>query len=212
MSELNRVHHYNPFDVYQNGNFVKSILAANQWLVYWLSSYPNEIKDNYETSKVIHALGAEKSGARIYSMIRCNDITVIGEPVRRTYEFDKEQDSLDIQEKLQRLFYLIDFKGDLYTNSGYKPIEFNIGIEPVICYICEDDLHIKDMWNIIKPVSLEDTSKKIWFTTDARLFNYSHENERFFSFNQNDEMITINLFEEMKLGKERVYDSINQVS
>ncbi len=212
LSELGRVHHYNPFDVYQNGNFVKAILAANQWLVYWLSSYPEEIKDKYDTAKVIHALGAEKSGAKIYSMITCNDITLIGEPLRRTYEFDEPQNAIEIQEKLKRLFYLIDFKGDIYTNSGYKPVEYNLGNDSIICYICEDDDHIKEMWHIVKSIIMDNPSKKVWFTTDARLFNYSCENERFFMFDKDDQMNRVDLFNEMKLGKERAYDFIDQTS
>lgn len=207
LSELNRAHHYNPFDVFQNGNFVKSILAANQWLVYWLSSYPNEIKDNYDTSKVIHALGAEKSGARIYSMVRCNKTAIIGEPVRRTYEFEQDLNSNEIKEKLCRLIKLIDFEGDLYSNSGYRPIKFNLDADSVICYICEDDEHIRDVWSILKPIAAEHSNKKIWFTTDARLFNYSYENNRFLTFNQNDEINFVDLQAEMQLGKERAYDS-----
>ena len=56
---------YNAFDIFQDGNTVKRFLTANQWLVYWLKTYKDEIGENYETSCIIHLKGVENVGARI---------------------------------------------------------------------------------------------------------------------------------------------------
>lgn len=209
LDELSRAHHYNPFDVYQNGNFVKSILASNQLLTYWLSAYPNEINNNYETARKVNVLGAEKNGARIYSLVTIGNKSMIGEPVRRTYDFEVSVHRAEIQDKLLRLINIANFEGDLYAVVGFKLEEFKFPYKPIICYICEDDEHMQEVWNTVKSISMQHPYQELWFTTDSRLFNYSNENNRFIKFSSDDTFEIINLHEQLGVGKEREYESLD---
>ena len=205
LSELNREHRYNPFDIYQNGNDVKSVLAINQWLTYWLSSYPDEIKNDYDTAKVIHVVGAKKNGAKIYGSVTCNDILMIGEPMRRTYDFELSNDNENIKEKLVRMINTINFDGDLYASKIYKTEAFHVGKETIICYVCEDDEHVNEVWDTISSVIQNFPRDRIWFTTDTRLYNYSNEGERFFWFDDDGNRQIVDLNKRLGLGKERAY-------
>ena len=205
LSELNREHRYNPFDIYQNGNDVKSVLAINQWLTYWLSSYPDEIKNDYDTAKVIHVVGAKKNGAKIYGTVTCNDILMIGEPVRRTYDFELSNEKESIKEKLVRMVSIINFDGDLYAAKNYKTEAFHTGKETIICYVCEDDEHVNEIWDTISSVIQDFPRDRIWFATDTRLYNYSSEGERFFWFDDDGNRYIVDLNKRLGLGKERSY-------
>lgn len=80
---------YNAFDIFQDGNTVKRILATNQWLIYWLRTYKDEVGENFETSCVIQLKGIY-TGARFYATVTINDCPMVAEPVRRTEDFEAE--------------------------------------------------------------------------------------------------------------------------
>lgn len=182
---------YSSFDLIQDGNTVKRYLAANQWLVYWLKNYKDEIGDSYEAEYKIQQKGAKYNGARLYASVTINDCTMIAEPVRRVEEFEIEKDKQQLCEKLTRLIDLFDNSDHLY--HGIEEVYYPS--RPIIVLVCEDDEHIKEVWNTIKPVLPEDDRQTVWFTQDLRIFNDDKEEERFLVFeDDNPQVIDIDAY------------------
>lgn len=181
------INRYNAFDIFQDGNTVKRILAANQWLVYWLKTYKNEIGENYETSCLIHLKGVEYVGARLYATVTINDCTMVAEPVRRVEEFEVVSNNQLLREKIERLSLLFDNLDQLYNGKD----EINFPQRPIIVLICEDDDHMLETWNSIKLLP-EINSQEIWFSSDLRIFNDNKKGERFLRYNE-DSLLPIDL-------------------
>ena len=167
---------YNPFDVYQDGNTVKRFLTSNQWLVYWLKTYTEEIGEAYETNCIINLKGPEYVGARIYATVTINDCTIVAEPVRRVEDFEIERNKQSLKAKVQRLSMMFDYMDQLYHGND----EINFLQRPIITLICEDDSHILDVYKILQPILPEIKKQEIWFTNDLRVFNYNNRGKRFF--------------------------------
>jgi len=177
---------YNPFDILQDGNTVKRYLSANQWLIYWLTTYTKQL-NNYETSCIIHQKGREYSGARFYSAITLNDITLIGEPIRRCEEFETTNIHNEVCSKIHRLINMFDNLDQLYKDKD----EIYFLQRPIIVLICEDDEHIQEIRDVISNIMEKNPKQTIWFTTDLRVFNKNMDNQRFLYFNK-DEIFVLN--------------------
>lgn len=205
LSELGREHHYNPFDVYQNGDIVKNYLVANQWLIYWLNAYPDEVKDNYGPASVIRCVDYNNTSARVYGWVVCNGVTMIGEPVRRTYDFEKSSHDEFILEKLGRLIKICQFEGNLYTDKSYHPTDFAFMGKPIICYVCEDDEHMQEIMELVQPVLSQTPQQEVWFTTDLRVHNYEYENQRFQTLTNDGSKKYVDICQRLNVNKEREY-------
>lgn len=168
---------YNAFDIFQDGNTVKRFLTANQWLVYWLKTYKDEIGEDYETNCIIHLKGVEYVGARIYATVTINDCPMIAEPVRRVEEFEIESNKQWLREKIERLSLLFDNLDHLYHGKD----EISFPQRPIIVLVCEDDDHMLEVWESIKSLH-EISNQEIWFSNDLRIFNYNRRGERFLRF------------------------------
>ncbi len=169
---------YNAFDVLQDGNTVKRYLSANQWLIYWLTTYSEQTNSSYMTTCTIYQKGREFSGARVYATYTLNDITLVGEPVRRCEEFEVEERAEELRAKISRLASMFDNLDQLYVNT--KQIIFPQ--RPVIVLICEDEEHIVEIKDTIEDIINENPEQTFWFTTDLRVFNKDKENNRFLHF------------------------------
>lgn len=170
---------YNAFDIFQDGNTVKRFLTANQWLIYWLRTYKDEIGGNYETSCIIHLKGVEYVGARIYAAVTINDCPMIAEPVRRVEEFEIDSNKQWLREKIERLSLLFGNLDQLYHGKD----EISFPQRPIIVLVCEDDDHMREVWEFIKLLpEIISQNQEIWFSSDLRIFNYNKRGERFLHF------------------------------
>lgn len=166
---------YNAFNIFQDGNTVKRYLAANQWLIYWLTTFPTAISENYETSTVIYQKGSDFSGARIFAAVTCNDCTLVAEPLRRVEAFEGESNKNWLRQKYLRFLNLFSHLDELY--AGQEEISF--ATRPVLVYLCEDDTHIEEVWDVLSDMIVTHSEQEVWFTTDLRIFNYNKKGERF---------------------------------
>ena len=169
----------NPFGVLADGNTVKRQLTANQWLVYWLTHYEKQDILDYATSTVIYLIGPKWNGVRIYASINLETVSVIGEPIRRCEDFEKESSVLEIQKKLSRMIEILDNQERLYTAMREQIV---FPARPVISYICEDDEHMYEIAGYVRGILEEHPQQEVWFTTDLRMFNYNSCRERFLKF------------------------------
>ncbi len=179
---------FNPFDTFQDGNTVKRYLTANQWLVYWLTTYREEIGENYETSCILTQKGTNYTGARTYATVTLNNCTMIAEPIRRVEDFEIEHNKQWLCEKIERMILMFNNMDQLY----YGKYKINFPQRPIIVLICEDDMHINEVWEIIRPI-LENYNQAIWFTSDLKIFNYNKRGERFLYFDDNNQLQKVNI-------------------
>ena len=193
---------YNAFDIFQDGNTVKRFLTTNQWLVYWLKTYKDEIGEDYETSCVIYLKGIEYIGARIYATVTVNDYPMVAEPIRRVEEFEIDSNKQWLCEKIKRLSLLFDNLDQLYHGKD----EISFPQRPTIVLVCEDDEHIFEVLETIKLILPEIHDQKIWFSSDLRIFNYDRRGERFLHFH-NGELNLVNLEQVIGIDKEGGGDS-----
>lgn len=192
--------HFNAFDIFQDGNTVRRYLAVNQWLIYWLKTYKEEIGENYETNCVVCQKGIEFLGARMYAMVTLNDYTMIAEPVRRAEQFEIEGNKQRLREKIERIMVMFNNVDQLYQRKD----EINFPQRPIIVFVCEDDDHIAEVLEEIKSVLPNDNAQNVWFTSDLRIFNYDERGKRFFSLNDGELQI-VNMM--MFLGKDNELDN-----
>lgn len=207
LRQLGREGSYSAFDIYQDGNVVKNYMAANQHLVRWLAAYPSYINNNYETNHIVYALGSKKTGARLGALVRCGSGTVIIEAVRRSDRWTYDESSAFLRDKLTRIISLVSDFDNLYHRSifGGSEKKYELSENPVICYTCEDEEHVKEIWNIIKPVAVENPTQKIWFTHDLNVYNDSAEGKRYVEFSADDVCSVVDVNSLFGLGKERDY-------
>lgn len=178
LQELGREHGYSVYERFKDGTAVKAVLAVNQWLVYWLSTYPDVFSDHYAPSRVIHIRNVQESGARLYATIACGDITVIGEPVRRDEQNDRMQTK--VCGKFER--FLAVFAAD--KELLYCSLEERIALSerPIICYICEDDAHMEEVYHCLRPLLQDNPAQEVWYTTDERVCLDHSDEARFYIF------------------------------
>lgn len=181
----------NPFGVLADGNTVKKQLAANQWLVYWLTHFAKGDVVDYSINSVINQIGLQWNGARIYASINMETAAVIAEPVRRCETFERDRYVIEIQEKLTRIIEMLDHEDQLY-NAMREQVVYPV--RPIISIICEDDEHINEVVQSMKDIIAAFPQQQIWFTSDMRLFNYDCKGERFLTLVQ-DELEVVNLDE-----------------
>lgn len=193
---------YNAFDIFQDGNTVKRFLTANQWLIYWLKTYKDEIGEDYETSCIIHLKGVEYIGARIYATVTINDCPLVAEPIRRVEEFEIDSNKQWICEKIKRLSFMFGNLEQLYHGKD----EISFPQRPTIVLVCEDDEHIFEVLETIKSIMSEINNQKIWFSSDLRIFNYNRRGERFLHYH-NGELRIVNLEQIIGMDKEAGDDS-----
>lgn len=200
LSELDRDYRYNHFELFQDGNIVKATLAANQWLVYWLSCYPEVFANSYEPSRVLYLRDQERTGARLHATVTCGDTVLVGVPVRRAATAEAMADTL--RNKMQRLLALFSAEpGEVF--SRYSEIRFPS--RPIICLICEDDEHALAVHRLLTDLLHENPDQEVWYTTDLKMFNYNEEGQRFFIHTPDEKQEYINLPQRLPLGQERTW-------
>lgn len=170
-----KVGHYNPFDLMQDGNTVKKILAANQWLIFWLTKFEDQIGDGYESSFTLYEKGVEFSGAKIYASVTVGDYPIMVEPIRRVEDFEVASARADLREKIQRLIQIFGDLDHLYI--GQEAVSFPR--RPIISLMCEDDAHILEIGDAIADIAHAHPEQAIWFTSDLRIYNHNMEGQRF---------------------------------
>lgn len=164
-----------PFSILADGNTVKKHLAANQWLIYWLSHYSqNDILD-YSINQVITMIGPEWQAARIYASINLENISIVAEPIRRCEDFEERTQPEEIKEKLLRLINMFDNDDKLYTSLREQIV---FPSRPIICLVCEDEEHMWEIKEYVSDISKKRPYQTIWFTTDTLIFNYESSGNR----------------------------------
>lgn len=166
---------YRPFDIFQDGNTVKRYLAANQWMIYWMIHFHDEIGDEYDAARIVYQRGSDMQGARLYATVICNGCPMIAEPVRRVEEFEIKSNRLWLRDKLHRFLDMFSHLDELY--SGREELVFPQ--RPVLVYVCEDDDHIKEIWDSIRDIVIDFPDQEIWFTSDPRIFSDNMVDQRF---------------------------------
>lgn len=184
----------NPFGILADGNTVKKQLSANQWLVYWLTHYSKSDILDFSINTIINLMGIKWNGAKVYASINLETVSLIAEPVRRYEDFEKDMGSVEVQEKLIRLIEMLDNPEHLYTSVREQIV---YPTRPVISYICEDEEHMYEVAEYVKNVVNEYEQQEVWFTTDARMFNYDCQGKRFLEL-KNGRLEILNL--EQKIG------------
>lgn len=193
----NSMSRYHPFDIFQDGNTVKRYLAANQWLIYWLVHFPDEIGDRYNSAKVVYQRGSNLQGARLYATVTCNNCTMAAEPLRRVEEFELKSERNWMRDKLKRFLEMFSHPDELYL--GYDELVFPE--RPVIVYVCEDEEHIREVHDMISDISEAYPEQEIWYTSDQRIFNYNRIGQRFLKM-EGKEMKVVDLKE--RIGVEEL--------
>lgn len=166
---------YRPFDVFQDGNTVKRYLAANQWMIYWMIHFPEEIGDEYDPARVVYQRGSDMQGARLYATVTCNGCTMVAEPVRRVEDFEVKSNKIWLRDKLSRFLEMFSHMDELY--SGREELVFPQ--RPVLVYVCEDDDHIREVYDCICDMVTDNPEQELWFTSDPRIFSYNMVGQRF---------------------------------
>lgn len=186
---------YNAFDILQDGNTVKKIMATNQWLIFMLTHFPKEaIGENFETSNVFHLMADEHYGARFLGTVVCNNETLVGEAVRRVEDFEMHTHKNFLREKFERFIKIFNKFTEIYIkrNNGGRD-KFIIPKRPILVYICEDDKHINEVYSMLSDTMNRNPEQEIWFTTDLRIFNSEMMNQRFLKKDHNRRNIIVNL-------------------
>jgi len=201
LKDTGRLGQYNPFDRFQDGNVVKARLTANQWLVYWLYAYPEVFKEQYYPARVLYVSSLIRSGARFHASVECKDTLIVGEPLRRTDEHQKERFKKELINKFERFMTILDPENT--ENVFCSSDSVYIPKKNIICYICEDEAHIEEVYGILKDKMKEYPGQKIWFTTDLKTHNYDQKGKRFIVFDEKDSSGFVDLNKELGLGEER---------
>lgn len=184
--------------IMQPGNAVKRYLAANLWLLYWLRTYKDEIGENYETSYVAMQKGAEVSTkARLYASVAINGMTLIAEPVRRSEDFEISARNEEHKRKLKRIMDLYKDPEQIYVENQKITFENR----PIIVLICEDEQHIREVWEYVKECLEDDPDQIIWFTADLWLYGDDNCGNRFYQF-ENNELVRADLQKYLGVDKE----------
>ncbi len=173
---------YNSFDTIRDAYTIKSSLTVNQWLIYWLCAFKDRIGDNFDTAFIIRRIGAETTAARLYAVVQADDKVLVGEAVRRCAENAREVNSDALRNKLGRMIEIFDHPDEMYRET--KKITYPS--RPVINLVCEDDEHIKEVYEEIKDIMLKNPQQKIWFTHDLRVFNEDNMGQRFVSMDSGE--------------------------
>lgn len=185
---------FSDFDIVQDGNTAKKILAANQWLVFMLTHFKETISENFETSNTFQVRADERFGAKFFGTVIVNGETLVGEAVRRVEDFEQHTNKNTLREKLERWIKIFDNFKNLYirrANSGVD--KFIIERRPVLIYICEDDEHIDEIRKIFADILAEHPNQEIWFTTDLRIFNKDMVGQRFLKEDLNRQCVVFDL-------------------
>jgi hypothetical protein len=185
---------HSDFDIVQDGNTAKKILAANQWLVFMLTHFKEAISEDFETSNTFQVRADERFGAKFFGTVIVNGETLVGEAVRRVEDFEQHSHRNTLREKLERWIKIFDNFKNIYirrTNSGVD--KFIIERRPVLIYICEDDEHIDEIRKIFADILAENPNQEIWFTTDLRIFNKDMVEQRFLKEAPNRQCVVLDL-------------------
>ena len=185
---------HSDFDIVQDGNTAKKILAANQWLIFMLTHFKEAIGENFEISHFFQMRTDERLGARFFGTVIVNGETLVGEAVRRVEDFEQHRNKNTLREKLERWIKIFDNFKNIYirrTNSGVD--KFIIERRPVLIYICEDDEHIDEIRKIFADILAEHPNQEIWFTTDLRIFNKDMVGQRFLKEDLNRQCVVFDL-------------------
>ncbi len=177
LKEFVRESRYRPLDMYQDGHTVRMQLCVNQWIIYWLAAYPEKVTARYGFDLILHRLGEELSGAKFRGWIFVGDQMLLGMPVRRFSGREKSAAEQELLQKAGRIRVLFTEAGGIYRREGDDRIPMELVKRPVIHYICEDEAHMREVIDLLRPGMTE--GEENWFTYDMRLFNYEFEGSRF---------------------------------
>lgn len=193
---------YNKFDLIRDGNDIKRYLAANQWLVYFLTAFSDEVTE-YHTAMTLLRRRDGIEGARLYASVIVNDVPLVAEAVRRCAASEAEYAQQELTGKFRRFLSLFSDLDHLYLDTK----EFHFSQRPILVYICEDDRHVQETYDILFPLLMAHPEQEVWFTTDRRIFNYDYIGKRFLAVSK-QEMKVINLAS--RLGIEEIIDEEGQ--
>ncbi len=201
LQELGRDASAKAFDSYQDAVVVRERLCVNQWVIYWLTAYPEVMGNHFDFNTVIYRFDLEMSGVRLPSWIIVGDQMLIGQYARRCAPEDKQENLDDMLSKLSRFGEVFSDCEKLfsYKDNEYTPIKLQR--RPIINYICEDEQHMMEIAEIIKP-EIPD-GQEIWLTYDQRVFNYEFEGKRFWKIDGIHEPEWIGADEVFHIGEER---------
>lgn len=173
---------FNSFDTIRDAYTIKCCLAVNQWLIYWLGAYKDRIGDDFDNAFIIRRVGASTTAARLYAVVQPDDKVLVGEAVRRCAENAREVSFDALRNKLSRMIEIFDHPDEMYKET--KKITYPS--RPIINLICEDDEHIREVYEEIKDIMNENPQQKIWFTHDLRVFNLDNMGKRFISMDSGE--------------------------
>ena len=201
LQELGREASAKAFDSYQDAAVVRERLCINQWIVYWLNAYPEVVDNHFDFNTIIYRYDLEMSGVRLPSRIVVKDQMLIGQYVRRCAAEDVQESHDDMLNKLARYGEVFSDTNKLfsYKNNVYAPIKLQK--RPIINYICEDEQHMNEVAEIIKPNLPK--GLEVWLTYDQRIFNYEFEGRRFWRMDNTHEPKWIGADEVFYIGQER---------
>lgn len=189
---------FNAFDVYRDGNSVKRYLSANQFLIYWLTHYPNLIGDNYYTAIPVFWRGTDYVGAWFYATVSLGEHVLVGESIRRVEDFERLHHRVEVRDKLERVINILSHPEQLYTGQ-YKTEEISFMSRPILVLICEDDEHVLHVREMLEDIIDQHPEQEVWFTTDLRIYNTNMKGHRFITI-ENEQIILIDICTRLNLS------------
>ena len=189
------------FDVYQDGRTARDRLCVNQWVVYWLSAYPEVVSMQFGFNQVAFGLREQLNGARIPAWVYVGDQMLIGQPARRCDERDRQNAQEEMINKIHRVDSLFGDLEHVYSFDGDDYIPMSLKKRPIIQYVCEDQEHMQETAGLLLAQQLN--GQEIWLTYDQRLFNYEFEGKRFWRLDGNHEPQWIDPGAVFGIGEER---------
>lgn len=159
---------------------IRSNLSTNQWLIYWLTQYPEHVKNNYRLDRIIYKKSIEFVGAKIDAYVNIKGHELVAESVRKNDLLIDKMEIGNLRFKLERLIDLFDNLDQLY--SKYESVKFEE--RPIIMLIFESFDHMKEIYENIKDILDNNPSQKVYFTTDIKMYN--DDPDKFFVIEDNE--------------------------
>lgn len=163
--------------LYQNPEITKGILAGNQWFIYFLKNYYDDISF-YIIDSSYYMKNNKNYIITIPFFINIGNDYLMAETLRRGPEELESINNNLFKEKLKKYYEIFNEFQEIYNTN----LTSDIKTRPILNIVVEDEDHMSEIWDLIKDIVQEDTSQKIWFTYDLNLYNDLSDNKRFFEF------------------------------